>query len=343
MNFAHVKFINARVQEKFKTELVGKLMNKTAGTPTNPPKKLKMAMVTDYSIDDKGWGTSHYEGLKRVEEELGWEVTYSHRVPETEWETTIRDYAEKKYDLIMLAGGEYSDVTLKVAKDHPNVKFVIIEGSEGKQSTNVAAFCAKNEESAYLAGILAGGMTKVNKIGIVSGFEYPSIIRFIEAFKLGAKTQNPNVKILETYTGTQNDIAKGYDATIAQIDAGVDIIFQYQDMGVYGIIKALRERGKGKIYLIDHTCDQYSLAPEITLTSAIRDFPKIYVLAAKLYQEGKFEGKFERLGLKEGISGIAPYHDLESKIPNELKDKIEKTKQDIIAGRFTVPIIHKRT
>ncbi|MEM3507041.1 MAG: BMP family protein [Candidatus Bathyarchaeia archaeon] len=307
--------------------------------PAPPPaKKFKMALVTDDSLADRGWAMAHYEGLLRVRDELGWEVAYSDLVPPSDWETVIRSYAEKKYDVILLAGAQFVELAIKLSPEYPEIKFAVTQGYPGPTyPPNVASFDIRVEESAYLAGVLAARMTKTKKIGILDGVDYPSVIRLIEAFKLAIKKEDPNIELLEVWTGDWYDTAKAYESTKSLIERGADIIYVYISTAIVGATTAIKE--KPDVIFIGSYRDQVELAPERAMTSVIFKFPEAALKIAKLVEEGKWEGGYHSWGLSEGLAGIAPYHAFENKIPQELKDKISRLETDIREGKFKVPQI----
>ncbi|MEM2913813.1 MAG: BMP family protein [Candidatus Bathyarchaeia archaeon] len=314
----------------------------TPTTPAKPPpppaKKLKLAYITDDSLADRGWAMAHYEGVLRIRDELGWEVAYSDLVPPSDWETVIRSYAEKKYDLILLAGAQFVELAIKLGPEYPDIKFAVTQGYPGPEyPPNVASFDMRVEESAYLAGTLAAGMTKTKKIGIMDGVDYPSVIRLIEAFKLAIKKENPGVEIREVWTGDWYDTAKAYESTKSMIDRGADIVYIYISTAIVGATTAIKE--KPDIAFIGSYRDQVELAPERALTSVVFKFPEAAIKIAKLVEGDKWEGGYHSWGLSEGLCGIAPYHAFENKIPQELKDKVSQLENDIKEGRFKVPQI----
>jgi len=152
-------------------------------------------------------------------------------------------------------------------------------------------------------------------------------------------TQNPQATVLEVFTGSWDDVSKGYEATKGQMDAGADVIWQYLDLGAVGAANAVKET-QG-VWLISNTNDQSFLAPEITLTSALQGITSLIPQGVEEHEAGRINGgEFYRWGVKEGVAGLAPYHEIESKIPSALKSKIDGLKNQMIAGTFVVPEIY---
>lgn len=304
--------------------------------------KIKAGLVMGATIDDLGWGALHYQSMKYLEMEKGFEIAYSEEVPASEWENAARGYAERGFKYVIMGGPQFTDVTKKVAPDYPDTIFLVTAAvpSDTPLPSNMIGVDPINEQSGYLAGILAGGMTKTNKIGIVAGMDFPNLVRMYEAFKLGAATQNPDVEILQVYIGSFIDVAKGFEATQGHIDAGADIIFQDLDRAAFGVVNAAEE--KGDVFLIGNTNDQTFLAPEITLTSALMNHTAIITNVIDGIESGELSGgEFLRWGTEKGVAGIAPYHNTEDNIPPELKQKIEDIKEQIESGELVIPEIYE--
>jgi basic membrane protein A len=302
----------------------------------------KVGLVLGATIDDLGWGALHNQALQYLKDKKGFEVAISEEVPPSEWENAARSYAEGGYKYVIMGGPQFTEVTVKVAPDYPDTMFIVTAAvpSDKPIPSNVIGIDPKNEQSGYLAGILAGGMTKSNKIGIVAGQDFPNLVRMYEAFKLAAAKENPNIQILQAYTGNFIDVAKGFEAAKGQTDSGADIIFQDLDRGAFGVVNAAKE--KSGVFLIGNTNDQSFIAPEIVLTSALMNHSSIITQVIEDIDSGKLKGgEFLRWGVNEAVAGIAPYHGTNDKIPSDLKGKIEQVRQQIINGTLEVPEIYE--
>jgi len=300
-------------------------------------KKLRVALVLPGRINDVSWNQAAYEGLKQVEKDLGIETAYSENVSVADVERVLRDYATAGYDLILAHSFNYGDAVFKVAKDFPNLKFGWATGF--KSAPNVAFYDWPAHEVGYLVGMLAAYMSKTGKVGALGGFDVPDVVRALEGFKLGAKAVNPNVRIFTTYIGDWEDAAKAKEAALAHIENGADVVYINGDGISYGVIEAAKEKG---VYAIGGIADQYSLAPETILSSTVLNVGFTIKKMVEDVQAGKLKESY-LYSLKEGGVDIAPYHALEKGIPQEVKDKIAKTKQDILEGKFQVPDIIKPT
>ena len=302
-----------------------------------PPEKIRVALLLPGSIGDAGWNANAYKGLQEIAAQ-GIETAYTESIPIPDIEAAFRGYAEQGYTLIIGHGFEFGEPALKVAPDFPNVFFHV----SGKAPPNVeipknVGFLDQQEfQGAYLCGVLAGLMTKTNKVGYVGGMEIPPQLANLAAFTKGAQSVNPNVEILGVLTGTFEDPEKGREAAMAQIGNGIDILMQTADSTGMGAIQAAKEKG---IYIIGYGGDQSEIAPDLFLTSLVVNNPKAIALQVDRIKQGTFGGSVWVAGIKEGIIDIAPFGPM---VPKEVQDQIMALRQDIIDGKFIVPEIYER-
>ncbi len=297
---------------------------------------LKMALILSGPANDQGWNATAVEGLEQVKNELGYETTYMENVQLADTEASFRDYASQGYDLIMGHGFQFGEPALRVGKEFPDAYFASTESNSS--SENMSSFVVGAEQGAYIMGIIAGSMTEANKVGVVGGFEQPSIIKEVEAFKIGVKEVKPDAEIYSAYINSYTDVTAGSTAANSMIDKGADILYHVANQAGTGVIKSAEE---AKILALGNSYDQNSIAPETVICSTVYNIPKVIYEAAKQVKDGSFKGGIFNLGMKEGIVEIAPYHSFEDKIPAETKELITKKIEEIKAGSFEVPIVEK--
>jgi basic membrane protein A len=323
--------------------LVAGCAKKTA--PAKPaeegPKKevRKIAMIFPGQINDAGWNANGYKGLMKLKE-AGYETTYSESVTVPAAAEMIQNYASQGYDLIIGHGFEFADSMIKVARQFPKNYFFNFSKppANAEIPPNVAFVDQKEYEAAYLCGMLAALVSKSGKIGYVGGMEIPPQLADLAAYTTGARAVKPDIKVLGVITGTFEDPAKGKEAALAQIDNGADVIMHTADSTGMGVVEACKQK---RVLLIGYGGDQHELAPDLMLTSLIVNIPEVIVKQVELIKQGKFGGVW-KAGIAEGVTDIAPYHQMESKIPQEVRDKIAQARQDIISGKLVVPEIHER-
>ena len=302
-------------------------------------KDLKIALLTDGLFSDTGWGAFAYNAVHSLEIKYGYDIDFKENVAIPDIEIILREYANAGFDLIIAHGFEWGTPAIKVAKDYPSINFVIFTGLV--KATNVASIFPMQQEATYLLGALAAMMSKTNVIGFVGGEKYPNLINIYEGYKQGAHDINNNITVLATYLDDWDNPSKGKEAALSQISDGADFLLQVADTSGLGVIEAAKEK---KIFAFGAISDQHKLAPNTVLTSFVLDVEKTFDQVIKMIQRGNFSGQVFKPGLEtykeapgEGIIYIAPFHDLENSIPDNVKIKFNQLKEDIINGKIVVP------
>ena len=302
-------------------------------------KKLKIVLLTDALFSDAGWGAFGYNAAQELNNKYGYNIDFKDNVAIPDIENTLRKYSDSGYDLIIAQGFEWGAPAVKVGKDYPNTKFVVFTGLGN--SSNVASIFPMQQEATYLLGALAGMMTKTGIIGFVGGEKYPNLIDIYEGYKQGAQDINPHIKVLATYLDDWDNATKGKIAAISQIEAGADLLLHVADTSGHGVIQAAKEKG---IYAFGAVSDQNKLAPNTVLTSFVLDVEKAFDQAVKMVQAGNFSGEIFKPGLElgkgdagDGIVYLAPFHNLENSVPDDVKLRLEQLKHQILNGKIVVP------
>ena len=301
-------------------------------------KVLKVALILSGPANDQGWNAVALQGLKDAEAKFGIQSAYTENVGNADSEAAFMDYASQGYDLIIGHGFQYGDPAVRVGAKFPKQKFMAIESAS--KAGNVASYVIAVEQAGYLMGVLAASMTKTGTIGIVGGVEQPSIIKMVEAYKLGAKAYNPKVKVFDVYIGSFTDVSLGKEAALAMADKGADVLSHIANQAGTGVIKAAEERG---LLATGDSFDQNFIAPKTVVCSTVYNVPILVTLAVDKVRGGTFGGGIFNMGMKEGVVDIAPYHDFESSIPAKAKDMIAQMKKKIISGALVIPVITKST
>ncbi|MGB9750079.1 MAG: BMP family protein [Caldisericia bacterium] len=294
-------------------------------------KKLKVIAVFATPIEEPWDGVIH-TALLKAKDTLGIDYEWVESVGYTDFERVLREYADKKPDIIMGDAFGNEEAARRVAKDYPNIAFAFGSGG-GPMEPNFAVFDDWIHEPAYLCGIIAGKLTKSNVIGVVGGYPVPEVNRIVNAFIQGAKEANPNAKVKVTFIGSWFDPPKAKEAAIAQIEAGADVMYAER----YGVIDACKERN---IPVFGSLLDQWELAPDQVVTGPVWDmYPTVqYVI------EAVKKGVFEAIDLKDfsmmakGGALLAPYHNWDTKLPQEIKSLVETKRTEILMGTFRVDV-----
>ena len=301
--------------------------------------EFKVALLLPASITDGGWNALAYDGLKAIEKELGAKISHVESRTPTDQEAHFRDYALDGYHLIFGHGYEYQDPAKSVAPDFPETVFITSSG--GTITDNISPMIFGIEEPVYLLGIIAGSMTKTNKIGIVGGQNIPAINSTFVAFEGGVKSVNPDAEVRRAYVGNWEDIGKGKELALAQINEGIDFIFPNADVASLGAFQAVETaQADGKVvYTFGAYRDQSEISPTTILANAIIT-PKVFVSVAKVVMEGTFKPQPYVFSMHTDEAITFVYNPaLKGKISEAARNAVEDAKAKILAGELEVPRI----
>ncbi len=316
--------------------------------PRNAGGDFVTAMVTDVGgLGDKSFNDGVYEGLQDIQEEEGIDVRLVESNQQTDYVPNLSGFAEDGADLVFAVGFLMAEAVVEAANNYPDVNFAGIDifVDESSAPTNVQGILFKEQESGYLAGVLAGLLTKEyaevspklndeNVLGVVLGLLIPPVERFEVGFKAGVYKYNPEARVISIITESFNDTTIGKEAALAMIDQGADIIFPIAGLTGVGSINAAQERG---VLAIGVDVDQNDLAPDTVITSAVKKLAPASYLTTKNALEGNFQGGNNILGIADGATGIAPFYGFDSIIPEEVKQILVDEESAMIAGTVTIP------
>ena len=292
---------------------------------------LKIGFVYVGPVGDFGYSYQHDQGRQAVEKKFGDKVktTFVESVPEgADAERVIRQLAQTGNDLIFTTSFGFMNPTLKVAKQFPNVKFEHATGY--KRADNVATYAARFYEGRYVAGVIAGKMTKSNVIGYVGSFPIPEVVRGINAFMRGAWSVNPDVKVKIVWVNSWYDPGKEGDAAKALIDQGADIMVQHTDSPAP--LQVAENRGiKG----FGQASDMIKFAPKAQLSAIVDYWDDYYIDRVQAVMDGTWKADDTWHGLKEGMVHMAPFTNMPDDVAalaKETEDKIASGDIKIFAG-----------
>lgn len=301
-----------------------------ASAPAPKPEPLKIAFAYVGPVGDGGWTFAHDNGRKAIEKEFGDKVVTSfvEKVPEAaDAERVFRDMVGQGNKLIFGTTFGYMEPMLKVAADAKDVKFEHATGY--KQAENLRTYDSRTYEGAYMAGIIAGKMTKSNTLGVVGSIPIPEVIRNINSFTLGAQSVNPKIKTKVVWVNEWFNPPKETEAAQSLINGGADVLFQNTDSSA-----VLQTAAKNKKLAFGWDSDMTAYAPEAHLASAIINWGPYYIKATRDALEGKWTGNSAVWwGVKEGAIDIVSISD---KVPAETKEQVEKVKAGLKDGTFSI-------
>jgi len=300
-----------------------------AAAPAAKPAPLKIAFAYVGPVGDGGWTFAHDNGRKAIEKEFGDKIVTSfvEKVPESaDAERVIRDMAGQGNTLIFGTTFGYMEPMLKVAADTKGVKFEHATGY--KTAENMRTYDSRTYEGAYMAGVIAGKMTKSNTLGVVGSIPIPEVIRNINSFTLGAQSVNPKVKTRVVWVGDWFNPPKETEAATALINGGADVLMQNTDSSA--VLQTAEKMGKRAF---GWDSDMTAYGPKAHLGSAVINWAPYYIKATRDALEGKWTTGQSWWGVKEGAIDMVS---IAADVPDESKKKIDEVKAGLKAGSFAI-------
>ena len=293
------------------------------------PEPLKIAFAYVGPVGDAGWTFAHDNGRKAVEAEFGDKVqtTFVESVPEgADAERVIRDMVGQGNKLVFGTTFGYMDYMLKVAADNKDVKFEHATGY--KMADNMRTYDSRTYEGAYMAGVVAGKMSKSGTVGVVGSIPIPEVIRNINSFTLGAQSINPKIKTKVVWVNKWFDPPKEGEAAQSLLNQGADVLFQNTDSSA--VLQTAEKAGK---YAFGWDSDMSKFGPGAHLASAVINWAPYYKKATKDALEGTWKSEGVWWGVKEGAIDLVSISD---KVPADTKERIEKVKAGLKDGSFAI-------
>jgi basic membrane protein A len=295
--------------------------------PAAAPLKIAFAYVGP--VGDGGWTFAHDNARKAVEKEFGGKVvtSYAENVKEgPDSERVLRDMVGQGNKLIFGTTFGYMDYMLKVAGDAKDVKFEHATGY--KTAENLRTYDSRTYEGAYMAGVIAGGMTKTNTLGVVGSVPIPEVVRNINSFTLGAQSVNPKVKTKVVWVNEWVNPPKEAEAAQALLNGGADVLMQNTDSSA--VLQTAEKAGK---YAFGWDSDMTAYGPKAHLASAVINWTPYYIKATRDALENKWTTGQSWWGVKEGAIDIVSVSD---KVPAELKAKVNAVKSGLKDGSYVI-------
>ena len=294
--------------------------------------KLKVAGIYTVPIQQKWVGTLH-RALTASKERGEIDYSFSEKVPNTDYVRVMREYAESGVQLVVGEAFGISREARKVADDYPEIAFLM--GDPGvEHGSNFSVFDNWIHEPCYLMGVIAGHMTKSNKIGMVGGYPIGEVNRLFHAFMEGARSVNPEVQFKVSFIGSWYDPPKAKEFAFAQVESGVDVLYAERA----GVVDAAREKG---IVTFGNVNDmnQQENGTDVVVASALWHMEPAIDHAIGLVKAGNFkaENYKEWTMMQKGGASLSPFYEFDTKIPAEVKDKVAALTQDILSGTLVVP------
>lgn len=305
----------------------------TTGSPSaGTAADFKVALLTPGPVSDAGWSAMAYDGLQQIKSQMGATVNNQEAADAAKIKDAMRTYAQQGYNLIIGHGFEYNAPEILVAKDFP--KTVFVSSSGGETAPNAGAFRFNLEQSFYLAGEMAGKMTKTNKVAMIGGISVPSIESTFKAFEAGAKAANPNVKVIKSYCGSFQDSAAAKLATLAAINNGADFVIHQANAAAQGVFDACKEKG---VYAFGSNADQNSNPSGSVIASAVIIAGPAFLDLAKKVKDGTYKGSVQLMGMDIGAIDFVINPKMKDKVPADVQKMLTDDAAKIKAGTLVVP------
>lgn len=312
--------------------------------------KIKVGIVFDIGgKNDRSFNAAAWEGVKRAQQDLDICLYDVEPGNPTSIEPAMRAFAEKNFDLVIGVGFAQGPIMQKVAKDYPTIKFAIVDGvifeDDGKTPMkNVASLVFREHEGSYLVGMIAASKSRSGTIGFLGGMDIPLIHRFETGYAEGAKSVNPNIKVIDNYVGVTdgawNNPGKGKELSLAQIEKGADVIFTAAGNSGLGAFDAVEQYGKtngeANKFVIGVDSNQNGVKPGFVLTSMVKRVDNAVYDVVKEVLNNNFQGGFHVFGLdKDGVA-YAMDDNNKSLISADVIRRVEDSKKKIVDGEIKV-------
>ena len=300
-----------------------------AAAPAEKPAPLRVGFAYVGPVGDGGWSYAHDQARKKLQAEFGDRIqtSYVESVPEgPDAERVLRDMITQGDKLIFGTTFGYMDVMQKLGAEFPDVKFEHATGY--KTSANVRTYDSRTYEGAYLAGIIAGAMTKTGTLGVVGSVPIPEVLRNLNSFTLGAQSVNPNIKTKVVWVNEWFSPPKETEAATSLINGGADVLFQNTDSPA--VLKTAQEKGKRAF---GWDSDMTAYGPKAHLASAVINWAPYYIKATKDVLDGTWATGQSWWGVKEGAIDLVS---IAEDVPAEIKAKVDEAKNGLKSGSFAI-------
>ena len=313
--------------------------------------QIRVGIVFDIGgKNDRSFNAAAWDGVRRAEKDLPICLYDVEPGNPTSIEPAMRAFAEKNFDLIIGIGFAQGPIMQKVAEDYPNIEFAIVDGvifeKDGKTpKQNVASLVFREHEGSYLVGMIAAQKSKTGVLGFIGGMDIPLIHRFETGYEEGAKSVNPNIKVIDNYVGVTdsawNNPGKGKELALSQINQGADVLFTAAGNSGLGAFDAVEQfgrnsQGEANKFVIGVDSNQNGVKPGFVLTSMVKRVDNAVYDVVKEVLGGNFKGGFHVFGLDK--DGVAYTIDENNKnlISPEILRKVEEARSKIVAGEIKV-------
>ncbi|HEY2523414.1 MAG TPA: BMP family protein [Candidatus Binataceae bacterium] len=283
----------------------------------------RVALLTPGPVSDAGWNAAAFDGLRLIKEKLGAETALVQTRSPADFDDGFRDFASRGFNLIFAHGYEYTDSAISVARDFPQVYFVVSSGSQS--SRNVASVTFKFDQAAYAEGVLAGGVTRTGVVGAIGGIELPSIRQTFDGFRRGFLSVRPKGRVLISYIGKFDDVGAAKEAALAQISQGADLIVHDADAAGLGVFQAAAQ---AHVLAFGAIRNQNDVIPGVVLASAVTATAQAFLRIATEVKNNRFHPGMLEFGMEDGMVKVVLNTKLEWRIPEQAMKQFLAAEQE---------------
>jgi basic membrane protein A and related proteins len=296
----------------------------------DPHRPLKVALVLPGPVSDGTYNSSAAKGIKEAQAKYP-NITVSIRenTPVAQSEAALFEYAQAGYDVVIGHGFVFAELAKKIHNQFPKTWFIITTAKMA-EAPNFASFDNRWGDAGYVAGAVAGLVTKSGTIGTIGAIPVPVIQEYNEGFERGANRTRPGTKTLSAFVGSFSDVAKAKEVTLALIEQGADVVTATGNESVIGTLNAAKEKG---VLMIGTAFDSASFAPDTVVTTALVNYDVDIDLAIGKILDGTIKPEAYVLGFNENGIGLAGYGKFDSKISAADKAKVQAIIDEIKAGK----------
>jgi basic membrane protein A and related proteins len=323
-----------------------------AGTAALLPdgSSIKVGLVTDTGgVNDQAFNQLAWQGIQKVSGEMGLQTKFLETAQPSDYETNIDALAAEGYNVIITVGASMGDATALKARQYPDIKFAIVDHAYADGGLpNVTSLMFAEDQVGFLAGVLAGGMSKSGFVCSISSLRTPASERYMKSFFGGASWQaGPEVKFMNNFINaettdenvpTSKDATQGKDTALRLIGEGCDVLFAIGGDAVNGVLQAAKE---SSLPAVGADGDQYNTYPEAQsalITSAMKNVDVAVYNYLRTVADGTVQAGISTGTLQNGGVGLAPFHDWDSKIPADLKAQIQQASDGIKDGSIKIDL-----
>lgn len=307
------------------------------GSESASESELRVALLTSGPVSDAGWYAGAYEGLQLIGDSLDAQISHQQTATPAEFDEAFLAYGTSGYDLVFAHGFEYQDAAIRAGRQFPETTIVVSGG--GRVAGNVVPLIFRLEEGSYLAGMAAAAMSESGIVGMVGGVAIPPARGTFRAFEAGARSVNPDIRVLETFTGDWNDVAAAKEATVAQLSRDADVIIHNLDAASFGVFQAVREAvAEGRtVWAVGMNSNQNDVAPDVIIGSAVIRISRAFLDVARRHQADEVGGAPIYASIREDIIDFVFNPELVDRVPEGLEERIREAREEIAAGTLEVP------